>query len=96
VLRELNWDLPVMVVDCSGIHQAHTLASTLAHWHARFRLQFLPARAGHHLNPIEGFWCVLKDKIGASRCFPDLQQLYWRVRPVLMAHQEPPIYAFRW
>jgi hypothetical protein len=28
----------VMVVDRSGIHQAHTLASTLAHGHARFRL----------------------------------------------------------
>jgi transposase len=86
----------VMVVDRSGIHRAHTLASTLAHWHARFRLQFLPARCGHHLNPIEGFWRVLKDKIGACRCFLDLQQLYWRVRRVLMAHQEQPIYAFRW
>src|SRR5262249_44374489 len=56
----------VMAVDRSGIHRAHTLASTLAHWQARFRLQFLPARCGHHLNPIEGFWRVLKDKIGAS------------------------------
>src|SRR5499433_2378420 len=34
----------VMAVDRSGIHQAHTLASTLAHWHERFRLHFLPAR----------------------------------------------------
>jgi hypothetical protein len=33
-----------MVVDRSGIHRAHTLASTLAHWQGRFRLQFLPAR----------------------------------------------------
>jgi len=86
----------VMVVDRSGIHRAHTLASTLAHWQGRFRLQFLPVRCGHHLNPIEGFWRVLKDKIGAGRCFPDLQQLYWRVRRVFMAHQEQPIYAFRW
>jgi len=45
---------------------------------------------------IEGFWRVLKDKIGAGRCFPDLQQLYWRVRRVFMAHQEQPIYACRW
>jgi hypothetical protein len=86
----------VMVVDRSGIHRAHTLASTLAHGHGRFRLQLLPARCGHHLNPIEGFWRVLKDKIGAGRCFPDLQQLYWRVRRVFMVHQEQPIYAFRW
>jgi hypothetical protein len=86
----------VMVVDRSGIHRAHTLASTLAHWQGRFRVPFLPARCGHHLNPIEGFWRVLKDKIGAGRCFPDLQQLYWRARRVLMAHQEQPIYAFRW
>jgi transposase len=86
----------VMVVDRSGIHRAYTLASTLAHWQGRFRLQFLLARCGHHLNPIEGFWRVLKDKIGAGRCFPDLQQLYWRARRVLMAHQEQPIYAFRW
>ena len=86
----------VMVVDRSGIHRAHTLASTLAHWQGRLRLQFLPARCGHHLNPIEGFWRVLKDKMGAGRCFPALQQLYWRARRVLMAHHEQPIYAFRW
>jgi transposase len=86
----------VMVVDRSGIHQAHTLASTLGHWQARFRLPLLPARAGPHLNPIEGVWRVLKDKLGAGRCFPDLQQLYWRVRRVLMDHHERPIYAFHW
>jgi hypothetical protein len=86
----------VMVVDRRGIHRAHTLASTLAHWQGRFRLQFLPARCGHHLNPIEGFWRVMQEQIGAGRCFPNLQQLYWRGRRVLMAHQEQPIYAFRW
>ena len=59
----------VMVVDRSGLHRAHTLASTLAHWQGRFRLQCLPARGGYHLNPMEGFWRVLKDKIGAGRCF---------------------------
>ena len=85
-----------MVVDRSGIHRAHKLASTLTHWHARFRLHFLPARCGHHLNPIEGFWRVLKDRIGAGRCFPDLHHLYQRTRRVLMAHQERPIYAFHW
>ena len=86
----------LLVVDRSGIHRAHKLASTLAHWHEQFRLQFLPARCGHHLNPIEGFWRVMKDRIGAGRCFPDLHQLYERTRQVLMAHQERPLYKFHW
>jgi transposase len=86
----------VMVADRSGIHRAHKLASTLTHWHERFRLYLLPARCGHHLNPIEGFWRVLKDRIGAGRCFPDLQQLYQRTRRVLMEHQERLIYTFHW
>ena len=58
----------VMVVDRSGIHRAHKLASTLAHWHEQFRLYVLPARCGHHLNPIEVCqtqpikmaWCPLR------------------------------------
>ena len=86
----------VMVIDRSGLHRAHKLASTLAHWHEQFRLHFLPARCGHHLNPMEGFWRVLKDRIGAGRCFPDLHQLYQRTRRVLMAHQERPISEFHW
>jgi transposase len=86
----------VMVVDRSGIHRAHKLDATLDHYQGKFRLHFLPAHCGHHLNPIEGFWRVMKDAIGAGRCFGDLQQLYWRTRQVLMAHQERPIYAFHW
>jgi transposase len=86
----------VMVADRSGIHRAHKLASTLAHWREQFRLHLLPAHCGHHLNPIEGFWRVMKDRIGAGRCFPDLHQLYQRTRHVLMAHQERPIYTFHW
>ena len=86
----------VMVADRSGIHRAHKLASTLAHWHEQFRLYLLPARCGHHLNPIEGFWRVMKDVSGAGRCFRDLTQLYQRTRQVLMAHQEHPIYEFHW
>jgi hypothetical protein len=45
---------------------------------------------------IEGVWRVLKDTIGAGRCFADLHLLYQRTRQVLMAHQERPIYTFRW
>ena len=85
-----------MVVDRSGIHRAHKLASTLAHGHEQFRLQCLPSRCGHRLNPIEGFWRVLKDRSDAGRCFPDLQQLYQRTRRMLMTHQERPISAFHW
>jgi transposase len=86
----------VMVVDRSGIHRAHKLDATLDHYQGKFRLHFLPAHCGHHLNPIEGFWRVMKDAIGAGRCFADLHLLYQRTRQVLMAHQERPIYAFRW
>ena len=81
----------VMVADRSGIHRAHRLASTLTHWHERFRWYVLPARCGHPLHPIEGFWRVRKDRSGAGRCCPDLPQLYQRTRRVLMAHQERPI-----
>jgi transposase len=86
----------VMVVDRSGIHRAHKLDATLDHYRDTFRFHFFPAHCGHHLNPIEGFWRVMKDTIGAGRCFPDLPQLYQRTRRVLMAHQERPIYAFHW
>ena len=85
-----------MVVERSGIQRAHKLDATLDHSQGKFRLHFLPAHGGHHLNPIEGFWHVRKDAIGAGRCFPDLPQLYQRTRHVLMAHQERPIYAFHW
>jgi len=86
----------VLVVDRSGIHRAHKLDATLDHYHGKFRFHCLPAHCGHHLNPIEGFWRVMKDRMGAGRCFADLHQLYQRTRQVLMAHQERPIYAFHW
>jgi hypothetical protein len=86
----------VMVADRSGIHRAHKLASTLPHWHEQLRLYLLPAHCGHHLNPIEGVWRVLQDRIGAGRCFPDLHQLYQRTRRVLTDHQVRPIYEFHW
>jgi hypothetical protein len=86
----------IMVVARSGIHRAKKLAATLAHYAGHFQFHFLPAHCGHHLTPIEGFWRVMKDAIGAGRCFSALQQLYWRTRQVLMAHQEHPIYAFHW
>jgi len=86
----------VLVVDRSGIHRAHKLNVTLDHYQGTLRLHFLPAHCGHHLNPIEGFWRVMKDTIGAGRYFPNLHQLYQRTRQVLMAHHERPIYEFHW
>lgn len=86
----------VMVADCSGIHRAGKLASTLKHYEGQFQLQLLPAHCGHHLNPIEGFWRHMKDAIGAGRCLSDLHELYQRTRQVLMRHQERPIYEFSW
>jgi hypothetical protein len=86
----------VMVVDRSGIHRAHKLDATLDHDHGTLRCHVLPAHCGHHLNPIAGFWRVMKDTIGAGRCLSQLAQLYQRTRQVLRAHQERPIYAFHW
>jgi DDE superfamily endonuclease len=86
----------VMVVDRSGSHRAHKLDATLDHYQGKFRFHFLPAHCGHPLNPIEGFWRVMKDCIGAGRCFADLHLLYHRTRQVLMAHHERPIYEFHW
>ena len=66
-------------------------------------LQLVDLRMEHQVNRfmgcdynIEGFWRVLKDAIGAGRCFRDLSALYQRTRQVLMAHQARPIYAFHW
>lgn len=86
----------VMVADRSGIHRANALTSTLDHDQGRFRLKLLPARAGHKLNPIEGCWRVMKEALGAGRCFDDIQQLYQRTRRVLLNHQADPIYRFSW
>ena len=86
----------VMVVDRSGIHRAHKLDTTFDHYDGKLRCPFLPTHCGPHRNPIEGFWRVMKDCIGAGRCFADLQRLYHRTRQVLRAHQERPIYAFHW
>jgi hypothetical protein len=58
----------VMVVDRSGIHRAKALRTTWVHYQGCFRLQLLPARAGHYLDPIEGFWRVMKDTLGVGRC----------------------------
>jgi hypothetical protein len=54
----------VMVVDRSGVHRAHKLDATFEHYHGTLRFHFLPAHCGHHLNPIDGFWRVLKGAIG--------------------------------
>ena len=86
----------VMVVDRSGIHRAHKLDATFDHYDGKLRFHLLPAHCGHHLNPIAGFWRVMKEAIGAGRCFANLQRLYQRTRQVLMAHQERPIYKFHW
>jgi hypothetical protein len=86
----------VMVVDRSGLHRAHKLDTTFDHDDGQFRFHFLPAHGGHHLNPMEGFWHVRKDCMGAGRCCANLPLLYQRTRQVLMAHHERPIYAFHW
>jgi hypothetical protein len=86
----------VMVGDRRGSHRAHKLDATLDHDHGTWRFHCFPAHCGHHLNPIAGFWRVMKDASGAGRCFPALHQLDQRTRHVLTAHQERPMYAFHW
>jgi hypothetical protein len=86
----------VMVVDRSGLHRAHQLDATLDHAYETWRCHGLPAHGEHHLNPIEGFWRVMKDTSGAGRWCPDLLQRSQRTRRVLMAPQERPIYEFHW
>jgi hypothetical protein len=85
-----------MVVDRSGMHRAHKLTATLDHGHGQFRWHCLPAHCGHHLNPMEGFWRVLKDTISAGRYVANLHLLYQRTRQVRMAHHERPLYEFHW
>ena len=84
-----------MVVDRSGIHRAHKLDTTLDHSQGQLRFHFFPAHCGHHLNPIEGCWRVMKDAIGAGRCFRDLSALYqrparysWPSRTAIRVHGE--------
>jgi transposase len=86
----------VMVVDRSGIHRAHKLNATLDPYQGTCRFHVLPAHCGHHLNPIEGFWRVMKTAMGAGRCFADRHLFSQRTRQVLMAHHERPIYEFHW
>jgi hypothetical protein len=66
-------------------------------------LQLVHLRMAHQVNRfmgcdynIEGFWRVMKDTVGAGRCFDALHQLYQRTRRVLLTHQEQPIYRFSW
>ena len=86
----------VMVVERSGIHRAPTLDATLDPSHGTCRCHGVPAHGGPHLNPMEGFWRVMKDTIGAGRCFGHLQQFSQRPHRVLMGHQAHPISAFPW
>jgi transposase len=90
----------VMVGDRRGIHRAHKLDATLDHYHGKFRLHFLPAHCGHHLNPIEGFWRVMKDAIGAGAAcpslllsplgnrFPVVIAQFWALRNYILFHNE--------
>ena len=86
-----------MVVDRSGLHEPISLTRPLPTTQHKFHFHFLPAHCGHHLNPIEGFWRVMKDAMVQDEGWlPTLSQLYTRTRQVLMAHQERPIYEFHW
>jgi hypothetical protein len=86
----------VMGVARRGRHRAPTLDAPRNHSRDTLRFHGFPAPCGPHLTPIEGCWRVRKDALGAGRCCSALQQLSWRPRQGLMAHQERPLYAFHW
>ena len=52
--------------------------------------------SGLILRPIEGFWRVMNEALGAGRCVDEIQQLYQGTRRVLLNHQADPIYHFSW
>jgi hypothetical protein len=71
----------VMVVDRSGIHRAHKLDATLEHYHSKFRLHFLPAHCGHHLNPYRNVPdATYKNDLGSPQALSadDAQPEGWR------------------
>jgi hypothetical protein len=58
----------VRVGERRGLPRAHQLDAPLAHSHSKGRCHVFPAHCGHHLNPLAGFWRVMKDASGAGRC----------------------------
>ena len=85
-----------MVVDRSGIHQAPQLDTTRNHSPGTLRRHGFPAHGGPPLHPIDGFWRVMEDAMGAGRGFHERVQRYKRPRQVLLAHHERPMYALHW
>jgi hypothetical protein len=79
----------VMVVDRSGIHRAHKLASTLAHWHKQFRLHLLPAHCGHHLNPIEPYSDTFRAYSSNTRIYGGAKGRF----PLLLTTAKPQFYV---
>jgi len=63
----------ILVVDNYSSHTAHLVRGWLAK-QERLRLFYLPKYCSH-LNPVEGIWLRLKDKVAANRLYGSIQSL---------------------
>jgi transposase len=65
--------LIILIVDNYSSHTAHLVEDWLAQ-HPRLRLYYLPKYCSH-LNPVEGIWLRLKNKIAANRLYGSMKLL---------------------
>jgi putative transposase len=67
--------LTVVVLDNARFHKAKLIREKEASWQAKgLYLRYLPPYSPQ-LNPIEGFWRVLKGFLLPRRCYPSLAAL---------------------
>lgn len=63
----------ILILDNFSSHTAHLVQEWLEA-HPRLQLYYLPKYCSH-LNPVEGIWLQLKDKIAANRLYSSMQLL---------------------
>jgi transposase len=63
----------ILIVDNYSSHTAHLVREWLQE-HPRLQLYYLPKYCSH-LNPVEGIWLQLKDKIAANRLYGSMKLL---------------------
>lgn len=86
----------VLVQDNSKIHKSKRVNRFLEKNKGKLRIYYLPERAGHRLNPIEGFWKVLKGKVNVGTSYESLHLLHRQAYNVLTQHRISPIFNFSW
>jgi len=63
----------ILIVDNFSSHTAHLVRAWLEN-HPRLQLYYLPKYCSH-LNPVEGIWLQLKDKLAANRLYGSMKLL---------------------